>query len=86
MAPAPTLFYGPLVNPETLTSLSAHPRALLAVNAQGVIDWVEDDVDPSMLQDILAGKGLFDVDVIELKHGEFLMPGFVDTHTVRPYR
>lgn len=80
------VYYGALVNPESQTALSAHPRALMAVNKEGIIEWVEEDVDSSMVQDFLAGKGLLDVDVVELKHGQFLMPGFVDTHTVCSYR
>jgi guanine deaminase len=84
MSSNPTIYYGSIVTPESLTSLRAHPRALLAVNAQGIIDWLEEDVDSSMIRDVLAKKGLFDVhDVVELKNGEFLMPGFIDTHTVR---
>ena len=82
----PKIYYGSLINPDSLTALSVHPRACLAVNVNGVIDWIEEDVEPSSLQDLLASKGLFDVDVIELKNGEFLLPGFVDTHTVGPYR
>ena len=27
-----------------------------------------------------------DADLVELKRGEFIMPGFVDTHTVRSLR
>ena len=49
-------------------------------------DCVEgDDVPSGALQDVLAKHGLVDdpnVDFVELKLGEFLMPGFVDTHTV----
>ena len=81
----PKIYYGSLINPESLTALSVHPRACLAVNVNGVIDWIEENVESSGLQDLLASKGLFDVDVIELKNGEFLLPGFVDTHTVGSY-
>lgn len=80
------LFYGGLITPETLTSYRALPKALLSVSrTTGVIEWVEDDVPSYTLQETLAKHGLelnADVELIELKDGEFLMPGFIDTHTV----
>lgn len=79
-----TVFYGPVINPISLTTYSAYPRCLLAVNKSGNIDWVVDDVEPSVLQEVLASKGYIDAAqvLVELKEGEFLMPGFIDTHTV----
>ncbi|CAL1705159.1 unnamed protein product [Somion occarium] len=82
------LFYGGLITPETLTSYRALPKALLSVSrTTGVIEWVEDDVPSYTLQETLAKHGLelnADVELIELKDGEFLMPGFIDTHTHAP--
>lgn len=70
-----------------LTTLQCLARALLAVNEDGAIDWIMDDVDPASLQEAALSKGwsLDDpsVDFVELSEGEFLCPGFVDTHTVR---
>jgi guanine deaminase len=77
-----TVFYGGVVNPESLTAYAALPRCLLAVGASGNIEWVVEEVAAHELQDTLALKGCIDADIIELKDGEFLMPGFVDTHTV----
>ena len=80
-----TIFYGALVTPTSLTSYLAAPHALLAVSEQtGQVEWVEEDVPPSVLQDTLANHGFVDSDfeLVELKHGEFLLPGFIDTHTV----
>lgn len=37
-------------------------------------------------EDVLAKHGILDlseVELVELKEGEFLMPGLIDTHTVR---
>lgn len=82
-----TVFYGALVSPTSLTSYLAAPHALLAVSkSSGTIEWVEEDVASDALQDTMAKHGIVteDVDLIELKHGEFLLPGFIDTHTVRP--
>jgi hypothetical protein len=79
----PTVFYGPLVNPTSISSFQALPRCLLAVGASGDIDWIEEDVHESALQAVLARHGLLNVPLVDLKHGEFILPGFVDTHTVR---
>ncbi|TFK30228.1 guanine deaminase [Coprinopsis marcescibilis] len=79
-----TLFYGSVVNPLTLTSYASLPRCLLCVGPTGNIEWVVDDVEPHDLQNVLAQKGQIDAELFELKHGEFLMPGFVDTHTHAP--
>lgn len=77
-----TVFYGGVVSPQSLTAYAALPRCLLAVGASGNIEWVVDEVAAHELQGILALKGCIDADIVELKEGEFLMPGFVDTHTV----
>ncbi|KAL1944705.1 hypothetical protein VTO73DRAFT_3135 [Trametes versicolor] len=82
-----TVFYGALITPVSLTEHRTLPHALLAVARDtGDIAWVEDDVHPSALQDALArhGLGAEDVDLVELKLGEFLMPGFIDTHIHAP--
>ncbi|KZT71294.1 Metallo-dependent hydrolase [Daedalea quercina L-15889] len=82
----PQLFYGALVTPVSRREYLALPRALLCVSDTGDIAWVAHDVPPSELQDQLARHGLTgeDLDLIELKLGEFLMPGFIDTHTHGP--
>ena len=78
-----TVFYGPIVNPKSTASFLLLPNALLAVASSGSVDWIEHNVLPSSLQDVLARHGSLDTPLIALKHGEFLLPGFVDTHTVR---
>ena len=78
-------FYGALVTPTSLTTYDALPHALLAVDrASGDIAWVERDVAPHELQEVLALRGVVDEapDLVELKKGELLMPGFIDTHIV----
>ncbi|KAJ3504608.1 hypothetical protein NMY22_g17863 [Coprinellus aureogranulatus] len=79
-----TIFYGGVVNPKTLTSYDAHPRCILAVGPSGNIEWMEDDVPAHDLQAKLAQYSCDDADLVELKAGEFLLPGFVDTHTHAP--
>lgn len=78
-----TIFYGPLVNPESLSSFQALPKCLIALAASGQIDWIEEDVHESALLNVLAQHGSLDVPLVNLRHGEFILPGFVDTHTVR---
>lgn len=39
-----------------------------------------------MVQQALVEKGCADAEVVELRHGELLMPGFVDTHTHAPQK
>lgn len=79
----PTLYYGALVDPVDLRTFRALPRALLAVSpATGDIAWVEDNVPAHALQEVMARRGVEGAQVVEVRRGEFLMPGFVDTHTV----
>ncbi|THH30367.1 hypothetical protein EUX98_g3820 [Antrodiella citrinella] len=84
-----TVFYGPLVTPTTgsLSSYLAIPNAALSVSRDtGTIQWIEEDVHPSALQDVMAKYGIVgeDLFLVELQTGEFLIPGFIDTHTHGP--
>jgi len=76
------IFYGAVINPTSLTTYSAFPRSLLAVGPTGNIEWIIEEVLPHRLQDELAQRGFLSEHLIELKDGEFLIPGFIDTHTV----
>jgi len=80
-----TIYYGPVINPQSLTDYLALPRCLIFISPQGDIDQIYENVQSSQLQEILAQNGHTDpgASFIELKEGEFLMPGFIDTHTVR---
>jgi guanine deaminase len=82
MLSRPRVFHGAVINPQTLRSYQALPRCLLAVSSTGVIEWIVEDVSSSMVEQVLEQKGCLDAEFYELKHGEFLVPGFVDTHTV----
>ncbi|KAI0062304.1 guanine deaminase [Artomyces pyxidatus] len=79
-----TVFYGAVISPETLSEYQAYPHSLLCVNTSGNINWIVEDVVDSAVQDLLSQYGALEADFIELKHGEFIMPGFVDTHTHAP--
>ena len=77
------LFYGPVISPQTLTSYDAFPRCLLAVGETGNIEWIVEDVAQDALEELVRQKGWAGADFVQLRDGEFLLPGFVDTHTVR---
>ncbi|KAH8106805.1 Metallo-dependent hydrolase [Cristinia sonorae] len=84
-----TLYYGSLVTPVagSLESYKALPKAALCVsNDTGIIQWIEEDVHASGLQDVMLKHGILaeDASIVELKPGEFLLPGFIDTHTHAP--
>jgi len=80
--PSMRIYYGPVITPESLTSYKAFPKCLLSVGHSGDIVWIVEHVPETLLQDTLAQKGCMDFDVTVLSTGEFLIPGFIDTHTV----
>jgi guanine deaminase len=84
MASLPTIFYGAVINPQSLSLYQALPNCLLAVSSTGEILWVVEDVADFQVQETLARKGCLDSDLIPLKRGEFIMPGLIDTHTHAP--
>lgn len=80
----PVAYYGAIVNPETLDSYSLWPRALIVLDSKGNIALIEEDVEPSKVTQLLSRRGLDrKAPLIRLRSSEFLLPGFVDTHTVR---
>ena len=83
MSPTTTVYFGPAINPVSLTEYSALPNCLIAVSSHGIIDWLEKDVDATNLQNILLKHGYEPDSVVELLPGQFLMPGLIDTHIVR---
>ncbi|KAH0830626.1 hypothetical protein J3R83DRAFT_2081 [Lanmaoa asiatica] len=77
------IYYGPVINPHSLTSYLALPRCLIAVGHDGNILWIDSDVDPPSLRDTIAHRGIQSYTLVDLKPGEFIMPGLIDTHIVR---
>ena len=80
------LYYGPVINPQTLTRYSALPHCLIAVGFDGNIVWIEEEIDLPLVSDIIAQRGLKDGEYnlvdFSARPGEFLMPGLIDTHVV----
>ena len=78
-----TIYSGPVINPQSLSSYLALPRCLIAVAADGDILWIDHDIDPANLRDTITHHGVQTYTLVHLKPGEFIMPGLVDTHIVR---
>ncbi|QRW26290.1 amidohydrolase family protein [Rhizoctonia solani] len=85
--PTHRLFHGSVITPVSVHKTEFWPQALLCVNSAGIIEWIVSDVKSSQLQTVALEKGLVlddSVEIYELRHGEWLMPGFIDTHTHAP--
>ncbi|KAG1891362.1 hypothetical protein F4604DRAFT_1567654 [Suillus subluteus] len=78
-----TVYYGPVINPQSVTDYLALPQCLICVSPQGDIEWIVEDVESTKLNDVLAQHDCVpsDITLVRLHDGEFLMPGLVDTHT-----
>jgi guanine deaminase len=75
----PTVYYGSVINPTSLDAYEASPHCLIAVSSRGDIDWLVHDVPDSMVQEVMGQQGCTDAEVVTLKRGEFIIPGFIDT-------
>lgn len=81
------VYYGAVINPQERNpnepiSYKAWPRSLLAVSEDGRIVRLFPHVSESDITGTLEREGLRDYVLVKLTPGEFIMPGFVDTHTV----
>lgn len=83
-----TLYHGSIVHSLNLDELEYAIDALICVSPDGVILWIEKDVESSQVQQRAASRGLIldgsdsAVDIIQLEGHEFICPGLIDTHTV----
>lgn len=78
-----TVYYGPVINPQSVTDYRALPQCLICVSPQGDIEWIVEDVERANLNDVLAQHDCAPsaITLVCLADREFLMPGLVDTHT-----
>ncbi|KAL7413073.1 hypothetical protein BDY24DRAFT_362697 [Mrakia frigida] len=81
---SPLILYGSLVDSISLTHLRYLSNALICINQHGIIDWLVPNVPSSSVASVLSEKGLKGTQVTQLKKGQFLSPGFIDTHTHAP--
>lgn len=87
MVSSGTVYYGAVINPQERNprkpiSYNAWPRCLLEISEDGKIVRIIPHVPELKLKDTLASEGLGNSGVVVLPPGEFIMPGFIDTHTV----
>jgi len=83
------LFIGPLVHTLDSTTIQYSQLSIVGLSNSGSIDLIQHDINnlESALDSLFSdesnkAKGWSkDVKTIRLKHGEFLCPGFIDTHT-----
>ena len=78
-----SVYYGAIINPVSLTEYEIIPRCLLAVGLGGKIVFMLKDIACDLVQNTVAQQGLTDFHIISLKDGEFIIPGFIDTHNVK---
>ncbi|KAF2262796.1 guanine deaminase [Lojkania enalia] len=79
---SPTIYFGAFVHSTSLIELELSDKGAIGVDSNGVIAFVERDVEN--VEDV---KGKYDefkeARVVEVKDG-FFFPGFIDTHTHAP--
>lgn len=69
------VFHGTLIHSLSLAEIEYLHNALLGVNEQGVIAFVEREVDEASIDKKLRERGWAGVQLVKMKRGEFLMPG-----------
>ncbi|KXN83278.1 putative guanine deaminase [Leucoagaricus sp. SymC.cos] len=79
-----TIFYGAVVTPVCPRTWKALPRCLIVVGRYGNINFMREHVEDHKLDEVLREHGYADHYVKRLQDGEFIIPGFVDTHTHAP--
>lgn len=82
----PLAFHGTVIHSRSLNELEILENCFVLVDKAGKIQALQPDVDSSQLNIIISDNG-YAPDVFPIKHlrrGEFLCPGFVDTHNHAP--
>jgi len=86
----PLLIIGALISPVDQRSYDVLPSAFLYVGQDGLIKAIQQIVPPSApitseaidaFLETVSHSG--ELEILTLARGEFLIPGFIDTHTVR---
>lgn len=82
----PLAFHGTVIHSRSLSELEILHDCFVLVDKAGKIQVLQADVQPDQINSIVAEHG-YAPDVFPIKHlrrGEFLCPGFVDTHKHAP--
>ncbi|KAF8513533.1 hypothetical protein JB92DRAFT_2721118 [Gautieria morchelliformis] len=78
------IFHGALITPQDPYVIKYLPHALICIE-DGIIQWIEEDIPTDAhVEAVLSARGLQKLNLVKLQRGEFLLPGFVDTHTHAP--
>lgn len=77
-------FYGVVIYSKDLNTLDILDNALLVTNSEGRIVALESPITKDSLPETLTRLGVQADALTELQHGQFIMPGFVDTHNHAP--
>lgn len=82
----PLAFHGTIIHCLSSSDLEIVENGLLVVGTNGKIDFMKKNVAESEIEDLLSNYGLSKESPTAkfLKHGEFLIPGFIDTHNHAP--
>ncbi|KAI1330018.1 guanine deaminase [Xylariaceae sp. FL0255] len=84
--PRHVVFHGTLIHSLGIDQLEIIENGSIVIDSKGVITNIAKDIRPDALENYLAESdySLEDCDVYYLDRGEFLIPGFVDTHNHAP--
>lgn len=77
-------FYGTVIHSASLNELAILENALLVVDDAGSIASLEASIPKDEVAEKLQALGASEYRLTELKRGQFIMPGFVDTHNHAP--
>jgi len=80
------IFHGPIIHSTSVNKLEILEQSLLVVGLDGRIVSLQKDIPRTEVNDFLLSNGLGGdhASVRYLSQGEFLIPGFVDTHNHAP--
>lgn len=81
----PLLICGSIITPVDKYSYSARPNAYTYVNDDGIIEAILEltpGIEPSTHEFLRSIGYSGEIEVLRLAKGEFLIPGFIDTHIV----
>ncbi|KAJ9652025.1 hypothetical protein H2198_008726 [Neophaeococcomyces mojaviensis] len=84
--PSPVAFHGTLIHSVTISEVEILENTLLVVDGNGLIVHLEPGISPESLNSRLASfrLNLSPSSIHHLRHGDFLIPGFIDTHNHAP--
>ncbi|KAK7723309.1 hypothetical protein SLS57_004503 [Botryosphaeria dothidea] len=79
-------FYGPIIHSVTATEVQICQKGLLLVGPDGKIALFREHVEKAQVAALIAeyGTGAGSLRIRYLERGQFLIPGFVDTHNHAP--